>query len=140
MDREVISEKLESLSRCVRRVTEKCPAEPEILLNDVDLQDIIALNLFRAVQLCVDIAAHIIADLDSEPPETMGQTFDILAGAGVLGGALASRLKKAVGFRNIAVHNYEGINWRIVHSIARHHVNDFKDFAGAVSARLDSPS
>ena len=51
------------------------------------------------------------------PPDTMGQTFDILAQTGLLDATLASNLKKAVGFRNIAVHNYEAINWHIVHSI-----------------------
>jgi uncharacterized protein YutE (UPF0331/DUF86 family) len=122
MDRELIWEKLESLRRCLQRVSEKCPAEVERLLSDCDLQDIIALNLSRSVQLCVDIAAHFIANLDVPPPETMGQTFDILASAGMIDKSLANRLKKAVGFRNIAVHNYENINWSIVHSIALKHL------------------
>jgi uncharacterized protein YutE (UPF0331/DUF86 family) len=47
--------------------------------------------------------------------------------------ALAGRLKKAVGFRNIAVHSYEAINWQIVHTIAKRHLDDFSEFAKAVS-------
>ena len=54
MDREVIEHKLESLRRCLQRVADKCPPNPEMLERDPDLQDIIALNLTRAVQLCVD--------------------------------------------------------------------------------------
>ena len=42
----------------------------------------------------------------------------------------------AVGFRNIAVHNYETINWHIVHSIVKKHLADFLEFAKAVDARL----
>ena len=137
MDREVILEKIESLRRCVRRVSEKCPPDAETLLHDFDLQDIVALNLSRAVQLCVDIGAHLIADLDVPPPETMGKTFDALRDAGVIDPALAIRLKKAVGFRNIAVHNYEAVDWAIVHSIARNHLEDFSNFAAIVSTRLD---
>ena len=49
---------------------------------------------------------------------------------------LAQRLKKAVGFRNIAVHNYEAINWDIVFAICKDHLADFRDFAAAVSALL----
>ena len=79
MDREVIEQKLESLRRCLKRIAEKCPAEPEKLISDLDLQDIIALNLTRAVQLCVDIGAHLIARMEVAPPDTMGQTFDIVA-------------------------------------------------------------
>ena len=72
MDREVVAEKLESLRRCLQRVSEKCPPDVETLLRDFDLQDILALNLSRAVQLCVDIAAHLVADfitLSSISPE-----------------------------------------------------------------------
>jgi uncharacterized protein YutE (UPF0331/DUF86 family) len=137
VDRKVIEEKLESLRRCVQRVLEKRPPTAEGLLKDFDLQDILVLNLSRAVQLCVDIAAHMIADLEIPPPETMGYTFDALADAGVLETGLAIRLKKAVGFRNIAVHNYEIIDWKIVHSIAQNHLADFSDFANIIGARLD---
>lgn len=56
MDREVIEQKLESLRRCLQRIETKCPAAAETLAADFDLQDIVALNLSRAVQLCVDIA------------------------------------------------------------------------------------
>ena len=132
MDREVIEQKLESLRSCVQRVQDKCPASAEILAGDVDSQDILALNLSRAVQLCVDIGAHFIASQSVPPPATMGQTFDALAEIGIVGPELAVRMKNAVGFRNIAVHNYEAINWHIVYAIATRHLSDFKAFARAI--------
>lgn len=52
MDREIIERKLESLRRCLQRMENKCPADASILVEDFDLQDIIALNL-RAVQIRV---------------------------------------------------------------------------------------
>ena len=51
MDREVVEQKLESLRRCLQRIETKCPAEVDALLTDYDLQDIVSLNLSRAVQL-----------------------------------------------------------------------------------------
>jgi len=132
MDNELIEQKLESLRRCLQRIQEKCPSSAEVLATDFDLQDIVAINLTRAIQLCVDIGAHLIAGKDTPPPNTMGQTFDVLAELGTINIELATRMKKAVGFRNIAVHNYETINWQIVHAIATSHLNDFKDFAQAV--------
>lgn len=138
MDRDVIDQKLEALRRCLQRVQIKCPADPEVLLADLDMQDVVSLNLSRAVQLSVDIGAHMVAALNVPPPNTMGHTFDLLADQGVLQGELAGRLKKAVGFRNIAVHNYAAINWYIVHSIAKDHLNDFSDFALAVVAWANS--
>ena len=136
MDREVVEQKLESLRRCLRRLETKCPADADTLVADVDLQDILSLNLSRAVQISVDIGTHVIAGMEVPPPDTMGQTFDLLAQEGVLNNELASNLKKAVGFRNIAVHNYESINWNIVHSIVKYHLKDFSEFARAVAMRL----
>ena len=136
MDRRVIEQKLESLRRCLARIEAKCPQEAAALAADADVQDIVSLNLTRAVQLAVDIGAHLIAGMAVLPPDTMGQTFDRLAEAGLIGSELATRLKKAVGFRNIAIHNYEAIDWAIVHSICRHRLSDFTDYARAVQATL----
>lgn len=136
MDREVVEQKLESLRRCLRRIEAKCPPDAETLSQDADLQDIITINLTRAVQLCVDIGANVIAGLEVSPPNTMGETFEILARSNVIDDQLARQLKNAVGFRNIAVHNYEDIDWRIVHAIACHHREDFAQFARAIASKL----
>lgn len=136
MDREVVEQKLESLRRCLQRIEAKCPTDAATLAADIDLQDIISLNLSRAVQISVDIGAHLIAGMEVPPPDTMGQTFDLLAQEGVLDSKLAGSLKKAVGFRNITVHNYENINWCIVHSIVKYHLADFSEFARVVAMGL----
>ena len=132
MDREVVDQKLESLRRCLRRIESKCPADALVLAVDLDLQDIVALNLSRAVQISVDIGAHLIAGMNVPPPGTMGQTFDLLAQEGVLSSELANGLKKSVGFRNVAVHNYDSINWSIEHNIVKNHLGEFSEFAKAI--------
>ena len=136
MDRHLIEEKLETLRKCVARIEGKRPASAKTLAGDADLQDIIALNLTRAVQLSVDIAAHIIADTDASAPETKAQAFDTLANLKVIEPELANRMKKAVGFRNIAVHSYQAIDWEIVHNICHKNLGDFKLFAQAIAAAL----
>jgi uncharacterized protein YutE (UPF0331/DUF86 family) len=135
MDRAMIEQKLESLRHCVARVAAKCPAEVETLASDVDLQDIVVLNLTRAVQLCVDLGAHLIVETDLPAPETMGQTFDLLNQAGFLERDLAERMKRAVGFRNLAVLQYQAIDWAIVHAICVCHLQNFRNFAQVVAAR-----
>lgn len=62
----------------------------------------------------------------------MGETFDLFAQEGVLNGELVNALKKSVGFRNIAVLNYESINWLIVHNIVKYHLGKFSEFAKAI--------
>jgi len=132
VDRAVIEAKLESLRRCLRRIETKCPATVEELSRDVDAQDILTLNLTRAVQLSVDIAAHWLASLDdAQMPDTMGNMFKELARCGCLDERLAERMRKAVGFRNIAVHQYEDVDWRILHAICASCMEDFTQFAQA---------
>lgn len=130
MDQAIIDQKLESLRRCVWRLETRCPESAPKLHADLDAQDILALNLSRAIQLCVDIASHWLAEhLDSEAPQTMGETFTIPAEAGKLDAGLADRLRKAVGFRNVVVQNYEAVNWDIVFHLSQQRLTDFRDFA-----------
>jgi len=138
MDRDIVESKLESLRRCIERIAAKTPSSVEPLSQEPDLQDIIALNLQRAIQLCVDLAAHVIADTAARAPSTMGENFEILKDLNVIGSELAARLTKAVGFRNIAVHSYQDIDWKIVFHICRDNLDDFRAFAKAVAARLTS--
>jgi len=78
MDNQVIYQKLYSLKLCVERIRLKIPSNSKELHYNYDLQDIISVNLQRAVQICVDIAAHIIANLELRPPLTMAESFDRL--------------------------------------------------------------
>ncbi|MDN5862150.1 MAG: DUF86 domain-containing protein [Salinisphaera sp.] len=136
MDPVILSEKLESLRNCVRRLEAKRAPSAVALHTDVDRQDIIALNLTRAVQLCVDIATHLLAATEEPVPATMGQAFEGLEHRGVIDPALCQRMQAAVGFRNIAVHRYEEIDWDIVHAITWRHLDDFRHFARAASAHI----
>jgi uncharacterized protein YutE (UPF0331/DUF86 family) len=138
MDREVIEQKLASLQRCIERINGNMPADASNPETDFDKQDIVSLNLSRAVQLTVDMGAHLLSQQQSASPASMGQTFELLAQAGLLEQHLAERLKKSVGFRNIAVQSYEKINWAIVHSIVKNHLGDFSEFARIVANQLEA--
>ena len=137
MDRRLIAEKLETLRSCVRRIEVKCPESSRVLQTDLDLQDILALNITRAVQLCVDIASHIVAESEQRVPDTMSGVFDVLAESGVIRAELAASMKNAVGFRNIAVHNYQAIDWTIVYGICRERFQDFRLFARSIAEYIE---
>ena len=129
MDKTVILNKLESLRRCITRVQGKTPASSDLLRQDLDLQDIIVLNLERAVQTCVDIGLHMIGDQEIPVPTTMAETFKSLNRVGILDAPTAERMIKAVGFRNTAVHAYQEMDWEIVYRISAEHLDDFRDFS-----------
>ena len=138
MDNMLIFNKIESLRRCISRIREKTPETAEQLGSDIDLQDIITVNLERAVQTSVDIASHIIADLESPAPETMAEAFAILEKNSIITPELSGKMQKAVAFRNIAVHAYQKMNWNIVHKIATDGIKDFVEFARQVTEKLQS--
>ena len=69
------------------------------------------------VQLSVDIGSHLLLDFEIRSPESMAGVFIALGETGVLEKSLAERLSRAAGFRNIAVHEYQSIDWNIVYSI-----------------------
>ena len=128
MDSIVLDQKLESLRRCIVRIGEKRPADVASLVADVDIQDILVLNLTRAILVCVDVANHIISSSEETAPATMGESFTTLAKLQVLSHDTAAELRKAVGFRNVAVHSYEEINWAIVHAICFKQLPIFCEF------------
>ena len=130
----IILAKLDSLHRCLARVESKTPASLNVLESDLDIQDIITLNLTRAVQICVDIATHIIADFNTPPPTSMAESFDRLKQLQIISEETSVRLKKAVGFRNVSIHEYQNIDWLIVYKIITEHLQDFKEFARQVYA------
>ena len=136
MDRDVVTAKLESLRHCVERVRTRTPASVEELSSCYDAQDIICLNLERAVQACVDIAAHIVSDTECTVPDSMAGTFDALERQGVLSRDLTERMRRAVGFRNISVHAYQTLDWEIVYSIATERLGDFVEYGLAIEAVL----
>ena len=137
MDAVIISEKLESLRRCVMRVQKKTPETLEGLTEDPDAQDILVLNLTRAIQLCVDIGSHLISQSDSAAPATMGGVFETLRELGIIEPETCEVMTRAVGFRNVAVHNYTIISWAIVHAICTESLDDFRRFAKEIVANTD---
>ena len=136
MDRDVVTAKLESLRHCVERVRTRTPASAEELSSCYDAQDIICLNLERAVRACVDIAAHIVSDTECTVPDSMAGTFDALERQGVLSRDLTERMRRAVGFRNISVHAYQTLDWEIVYSIATERLGDFVEYGLAIEVVL----
>lgn len=134
IDRDVLDAKVESLRRCLERIRTHTPENAENLLTDYDAQDIIALNLQRAVQLCVDMGSHIIGGNQWNAPETMAGVFPILEENGTIAADLSARMQRAVGFRNIAVHEYQAVDWHRVYRMVTENLDDFRAFTRAVLA------
>ena len=131
----VIKTKLESLRKCLDRIETKKPETLDDLLQDIDVQDIIALNLERPVQLCVDIANHILSSLDDAPAMSMAESFERLSENEIISVELAGNLRRAVGFRNLSVHAYDKIDWSLVWTNFESDLNDLINFVEIIETK-----
>lgn len=136
MDEEVLLTKLESLIKCVLRIESQNVQSVEEIESNLDKQEIIILNLQRAVQICVDIGNHILLDYPTPTPTTMAETFKRLFENNLISNENAVNLSHAVGFRNIAVHQYENIDCRIIFAVVKNNLNDFRTFAASMQKLL----
>ncbi len=133
MDSVILAEKIESLRRCVQRIEDKKPSDINVLIQSLDVQDILVINLTRAVQLCVHIGSHIISTANKPSPQTMGEVFVTLHELSAISPTTCEQLEKVIGFRNIAVHHYEAFNWEIVYAICQNFLQDSRRFAQEIS-------
>ena len=128
MDKLILEKKIDSILRCLNRIRDRLPESESLFLKDYDAQDVVILNLTRAVQLSVDIATHILATTNQPVPATMAETFVYLERINIITPEIADKMKRSVGYRNVAVHNYDDIDLSITYDIAQQHLDDFRGF------------
>jgi len=126
-DRDVILAKTAIIQRCLKRIKETTKLSQESL-EDMDKQDVFVLNLQRAVQAAIDLATHIVATEGLGLPETVKENFEFLLRTGIIPENISDKMKAMVGFRNIAIHNYQAIDLKILKSILTDHLRDLEDF------------
>ena len=125
---DVLLNKASAIERAVRRAREEYGADDENLVANQTRQDAIILNLQRACESSIDAAMHLVRVHRLGIPQQTREAFDLLETAGRLAPSLAARLKKMVGFRNVAVHDYQKLNLDIVRRILVEHLDDFLEF------------
>jgi uncharacterized protein YutE (UPF0331/DUF86 family) len=137
MTSDVLLAKLGAITRCLERIRFVTKGDPAAVRN-IDVQDIVVLNLQRAIQSALDLAAHLIAVRDWGLPDSLKNHFTILEQHGVLLPPLADRLRAMTGFRNIAIHDYQSLEPAILETIVAKHLGDLEDFSDAVRAAASS--
>lgn len=104
--------------------------------QDWKTQRIIERTLHLAIETCMDVADHIVADRRLRVPETGAESFEILAEADLMPQALGAALGLMVGFRNILVHDYARLDPAIVMRVLRSDLRDLERFRDAVRALI----
>tara|TARA_R110000868_G_scaffold62084_9_gene188003 strand:+ start:363 stop:776 length:414 start_codon:yes stop_codon:yes gene_type:complete len=129
---DVVINKIATIERCLQRIKMVYAEVADNLSTDFTRQDSIVLNLQRACEASIDLANYINKQKKLGIPQSSRDAFELLFKAVLLPEEVAVNLKKMVGLRNIAVHDYQELNIDIVRFIIENHLSDFQYFIKAI--------
>jgi uncharacterized protein YutE (UPF0331/DUF86 family) len=122
---DVLLNKAATIERCVARARQEYAAAGDAFVTDFTRQDAAILNVQRACEAALDMGHHLTRRYRLGLPQSARDVFDLLAAAHWIDATLADALKKMVGFRNIAVHDYQRLVVPIAISVITHHLDEF---------------
>ncbi|WP_332646285.1 type VII toxin-antitoxin system HepT family RNase toxin [Lysinibacillus sp. 54212] len=133
---DVILNKTATIERSLNQIHEVYEGTPANL-TDFTKQDSIILNIQRACEASIDLAMSIVSERKLGVPKASREGFKLLQEAGLIDAVLAKTLMNMVGFRYIAVHDYQALELDILESILEEHIDAFKDYT-RVMLQLES--
>ncbi|GBF77423.1 hypothetical protein PA598K_05975 [Paenibacillus sp. 598K] len=139
MNRDILLNKTDVIHRCLNRIHEEYAGD-EKNLHNYTKQDSIILNLQRCCEACIDLAMHVVAELRTGVPQSSRDAFDLLHNNNIINSDLTDRLKAMVGFRNIAVHDYQAVRLEILKAILDNHLEDFTRFTSSLKQYASNQS
>jgi len=125
----VILNKSATIERCIKRVIEEYQGFEKEFLENYTKQDSIILNLERLCQAGIDLAAHLVRINNCGIPQENRELFQLLEKNQFITQKLSKKLQSMVGFRNLAIHDYQEINLDIVQAIIKNNLGDFREFS-----------
>jgi len=140
VDSDLILAKAGSMKRHLGRVIEKRNTGLQTFLEDIDRQESVLFNLQMAVQNCIDIAAHIIGEEGFGVPGSTSEMFYLLEENRYLDRNITEKMIKAVGLRNLIVHEYSKIDLAKVFEIAQNDIEDLNEYLIMLFNKLDLTS
>ena len=126
---DIVINKHAIIERCLRRVEEEYVGHEDTIEHNYTQQDSIILNIQRACQAAQDLANRVIRTHQLGMPQNARESFLLLADAKLITPDLAATLVSMVGFRNIAVHEYQRLNIAILRAVIEKHLADLLHFA-----------
>ena len=132
---DVLINKSAVIERCVARAREEYARDPASFASDFTRQDAAILNIQRACEAALDMGQHLIRREKLGVPQSARDVFALLAQGGWIDRVLADGLKRMVGFRNIAVHDYQVLQLPITVAIIEKHLDEFLQYSQAVLLR-----
>ena len=132
IDKNVILDKASRIERHLKRIEKKRDITINEFLDNIDIQDILLFNLQVAIQSTIDMASHIIAEEEMGVAGSTSEIFYLLQENGCIGADLTEKIIRAVGFRNLLVHEYGNLDLKKVYKIFQDDIDDLKEFVSVI--------
>jgi uncharacterized protein YutE (UPF0331/DUF86 family) len=140
VDNTLLAAKIAAVRDAVDRIRSVLPADSDVFAADRTTREVVVLNLFVALQECLSLAAHWLADEGLDVPQSYAELFRRLGERGVIPPDLAHRLAAASGLRNLVAHQYGVLNWTRIHAIASERLADLLAFCDVLADRVSEQS
>ena len=132
VDRDLLLRKAADIDRYLGELSEFRAIDASAYAANWKTQRIVERTLHLAIEACMDLADHFVADRRLPVPETAAGAFLALSDSRALDPALAGALARMVAFRNILVHDYARLDPQIVLRVLAHDVDDIRRFRDAI--------
>lgn len=132
---DVLLNKAATIERCVARAREEYFRDPDSFATDFTRQDAAILNIQRACEAALDMGQHLVRRDRLGVPQSDRDVFALLARAEAITPGLAEELPRMVGFRNIAVHDYQKLQLPITVAIIETHLDGFLRYSQTLLLR-----
>ena len=132
VDKTLVLRKLAELEEYLEQIKEYANVSAEEYSKEWRTQRIVERTLQIMIELCADIAGHIISDRGYRVPTSYADTFRVLYEKDILTKDLFETMEKISKFRNIIVHHYDSVAPEIVVNILRKDLDDFLAFKNVV--------
>jgi uncharacterized protein YutE (UPF0331/DUF86 family) len=132
---DVVRRKVTAALTRISRAESALALPAEVFLTDETSKDLASFNLFLAIQECIDLASHFVADEDWGPVDDAASAFDLLADHRVIDRGLAEKMRSAVGLRNLIAHGYSLVDHQRIQDGYHEGVAELRCFLAAVAER-----
>ena len=107
-----------------------------VLEKDLEKRGFIGHYLHLSAEIVIDISNLLNAEYKFRPAQDASESILILGEEGVIEKDFAKHFSKIAGFRNILIHEYLKIDYKIVADNLNKYLADFEKFASQVAKYL----
>jgi len=132
VDKQLLQEKLKLLAEYIVDLQKESSTTLQEIKQNKKQRRYLERTLHLAVEACLDIGSHLIADIGLREPEDNKDIMTVLTEAGYLPENMLNNFQKMAQFRNVIVHDYARIDPEILYGILNKNLDDLTFYARTV--------